>query len=160
MYLTLSASSCLDSSTALLSREETVILPFSHLTTARLMEVSVRPAILWLILITFEGQAIIALRALSITSSWMYLDAGRSCLRTTACIAGSLSLYLAVSWLKVFLMLLATAEAFPAGTTMSASPSKGMALRRLPPLRLATLAPYLVMTGMRAAASTLLALAL
>ena len=160
MYLTLSASSCLDSSTALLSREETVILPFSHLTTARLMEVSVRPAILWLILITLEGQAIIALRALSITSSWMYLDAGRSCLSTTACMVGSLSLYLAVSWLKVFLMLLVAAETFSAGTTMSASPSKGMALRRLPPLRFATLAPYLVIAGMRAAARTLLALAL
>ena len=56
---------------ALRSRELTFRWPPLQRTTARLMEVSVRPAMVWLMRMTLDGHTAMALQAFSITASSM-----------------------------------------------------------------------------------------
>ena len=65
------ARAALAVSTALLMRLLIIILPFSVRTMAMLMEVSVRPSMVWLMRITLDGQASRDFTARSITPFWM-----------------------------------------------------------------------------------------
>ena len=80
----------MDVFSALRSREYTLMWPRWQRTMARLMEVSVRPAIVWLMRMTLDGQAAMALQAFSITLSSMW-RAGLLTFSTRHCMPGSLS---------------------------------------------------------------------
>ena len=123
-----------------------------------LMEVSVRPSIVWLMRMTPDGQARRLFTKFSITRPWMNFGAaGTSSTKSTA--PGSLSLNSALISSKMLPMSFFTDSRFSAGTTVSTSASNGMALRSEPPLKLTTCTPNTSISGRRMRAITLFALA-